>query len=264
MTMSSARCHASMLCEGCPEPRPPVRISTVGCAGLTINNGKQPGISYNTNSFSTADAVLSGFNSLGIIVSDQPPGPARRCVCWGVSVNCMPLRLLSVGAAMSGCKPAACNLRRRLHMVDTMSSWRFSRRCPARRRRCSPTCAVRLPADTSGCSYLQPELSRGAAACSACRQWAAPLTVVLVVALQACTSHMPSCHGATSRSPSPGEDTKCSVEIVLSRLPHAPGFATGTSPHLSQADTARCIRCRYWAYGDTVQSERPPVLRVRC
>jgi amino acid permease len=35
--------------------------------GLTIHNGRQPGISYNTNSFSTADAVLSGFNSLGII-----------------------------------------------------------------------------------------------------------------------------------------------------------------------------------------------------
>ena len=47
-------------------------MSTFGHAGLTISNGKQPGISYNTDSFSTADAVLSGFNSLGIIVSDQP------------------------------------------------------------------------------------------------------------------------------------------------------------------------------------------------
>ncbi len=35
--------------------------------GLTIHNGKQPGIVYNVNEFSTADAVLSGFNSLGII-----------------------------------------------------------------------------------------------------------------------------------------------------------------------------------------------------
>jgi len=35
--------------------------------GLTIHNGKQPGTVYNVDQFSTADAVLSGFNSLGII-----------------------------------------------------------------------------------------------------------------------------------------------------------------------------------------------------
>lgn len=35
--------------------------------GLTIHNGKQPGVVYNVNEFSTGDAVLSGFNSLGII-----------------------------------------------------------------------------------------------------------------------------------------------------------------------------------------------------
>jgi amino acid permease len=35
--------------------------------GLTIHNGKQPGVVYNVDEFSTADAVLSGFNSLGII-----------------------------------------------------------------------------------------------------------------------------------------------------------------------------------------------------
>jgi hypothetical protein len=42
-------------------------------AGLTIHNGKQPGINYNTNGLSTANAVLSGFNSLGIIVSGRLP-----------------------------------------------------------------------------------------------------------------------------------------------------------------------------------------------
>ena len=41
------------------------------CAGLALHAGKQPGIHYNTDGLSTADAVLSGFNSLGIIVRDQ-------------------------------------------------------------------------------------------------------------------------------------------------------------------------------------------------
>ena len=60
-------------------------MSSVEPAGLTINNGKQPGINYNTSSFSTADAVLSGFNSLGIIVSFgrfMPASAAAAACIW--------------------------------------------------------------------------------------------------------------------------------------------------------------------------------------
>eukprot|EP00208_Stichococcus_sp_RCC1054_P002184 CAMPEP_0206149468 /NCGR_PEP_ID=MMETSP1473-20131121/37794_1 /ASSEMBLY_ACC=CAM_ASM_001109 /TAXON_ID=1461547 /ORGANISM="Stichococcus sp, Strain RCC1054" /LENGTH=520 /DNA_ID=CAMNT_0053546931 /DNA_START=237 /DNA_END=1799 /DNA_ORIENTATION=- len=35
--------------------------------GLTMKNGKQPGVEYNNDGTSTADKILSGFNSLGII-----------------------------------------------------------------------------------------------------------------------------------------------------------------------------------------------------
>ena len=45
-----------------------VMTGCLKCAGLSLHAGKQPGINYNTDGLSTADAVLSGFNSLGIIV----------------------------------------------------------------------------------------------------------------------------------------------------------------------------------------------------
>ena len=48
------------------------------CAGLALHAGKQPGIHYNTDGLSTADAVLSGFNSLGIIVRDRTGCLAQR------------------------------------------------------------------------------------------------------------------------------------------------------------------------------------------
>ena len=35
--------------------------------GLTMKNGKQPGVEYRNNSTSQADRLLSGFNSFGIV-----------------------------------------------------------------------------------------------------------------------------------------------------------------------------------------------------
>ena len=101
--------------QGCLLPY--VSLPVLECAGLTIHNGRQPGISYNTNSFSTADAVLSGFNSLGIIVSGRP--------LWGY-------RLASDGMQQS------------VYARDACGSFRLLSQCPAANWLCANSTGIRV------------------------------------------------------------------------------------------------------------------------
>ena len=62
--------------------------------GVTLHNGKQPGVEYNLNGLSTANGVLNAFNSLGIIafacvpcVTSHPRGRSCECAVFLSNLN---------------------------------------------------------------------------------------------------------------------------------------------------------------------------------